>query len=128
MPWLESSEALLQGLASVVRLSLEALSVLCVVAGMIATFRLALPFLPVLAHRGRRPPSAIRLCFGSWLSMALEFQLGADIVATTTAPTDSNLIQLATVAVIRTFLNVFLARELEAERRLEQDQPLPPGS
>lgn len=60
--------------------------------------------------------------------MALEFQLGADIVATTTAPTDSNLIQLATVAVIRTFLNVFLAKELEAERRLEQDQPQPPGS
>jgi uncharacterized membrane protein len=128
MPWLASSEALLQGLASVVRLSLETLSVLCVVAGMIASFRLALPFLPVLAHRARRPPNAIRIRFGSWLSMALEFQLGADIVATTTAPTDSNLIQLATVAVIRTFLNVFLAKELEAERRLEQDQPLQPRS
>ncbi len=128
MPWLESSEALLQGLAGVVRLSLETLSVLCVVAGMIASFRLALPFLPVLAHRGRRPPNAIRISFGSWLSMALEFQLGADIVATTTAPTDSNLIQLATVAVIRTFLNVFLAKELEAERRLEQERPLQPGT
>ncbi len=125
MPWLESSEALLRGLAGVVRLSLETLSVLCVVAGMIASFRLALP---VLAHRGRRRPNAIRIRFGSWLSMALEFQLGADIVATTTAPTDSNLIQLATVAVIRTFLNVFLAKELEAERRVEQDQPLQPGS
>jgi uncharacterized membrane protein len=126
MPWIESSEALLHGLASVVRVSLEILSVLCVVAGMIASFRLAQPFRPVLAHRGRRPPNAIRMCFSSWLSMALEFQLGADIVATTTAPTDSNLIQLATVAVIRTFLNVFLAKELEAERRLEQDQPLQP--
>jgi len=126
MPWLESSEALLQGLASVVRFTQETLSVLCVVAGMIATFRLALPYLPFRGHRGRRPSSTIRIGFGSWLSMALEFQLGADIVATTTAPSDRNLIQLAAVAVIRTFLNVFLAKELEAEQRLEQDRPLRP--
>ena len=61
---------------------------------------------------------ALRLRFGGWLSMALEFQLGADIVATTTAPSGANLIQLAAIAVIRTFLNVFLAREIEAEQRL----------
>jgi uncharacterized membrane protein len=29
---------------------------------------------------------------------------------------------MVVVAVIRTFLNVFLARELEAEMRFEQDQ------
>ncbi|MCP9833814.1 MULTISPECIES: DUF1622 domain-containing protein [unclassified Cyanobium] len=108
MPWLESPEALLQGLAGVVRFTLEFFSVLCVAAGVITTLRLALPFLPVLGHRGRRPPSTIRINFGSWLSMALEFQLGADIVATTAAPSESNLIQLA------------------AERRLEQDRPLSP--
>ncbi len=56
--------------------------------------------------------------FGSWLSLALEFQLGADIVATTASPNRDNLIQLAVVAVIRTFLNVFLERELEAAQRL----------
>ncbi|MCP9819807.1 DUF1622 domain-containing protein [Synechococcus sp. Cruz-9H2] len=126
MTWLESPEALLEGLAGVVRLTLETLSVLCVVAGLVATLPLALPYLPFLGHRGRRPSSTIRISFGSWLSMALEFQLGADIVATTTAPSNRNLIQLATVAVIRTFLNVFLAKELEAERRLEQDHPLRP--
>ncbi|MCP9839249.1 DUF1622 domain-containing protein [Synechococcus sp. J7-Johnson] len=126
MTWLESPEALLQGLAGVVRFTLETLSVLCVVAGMVATFRLGLPFLPVVGHRAHRPPSTIRISFGSWLSMALEFQLGADIVATTTAPSERNLIQLAAVAVIRTFLNVFLAKELETERRLEQDRPVRP--
>lgn len=51
--------------------------------------------------------------------MALEFQLAADIVATTTTPSNENLIQLTVVAVIRTFLNVFLGREVEAERKLE---------
>jgi uncharacterized membrane protein len=43
-------------------------------------------------------------------------------VSTTSSPSRDNLIQLAVVAVIRTFLNVFLARELEAEMRFEQDQ------
>jgi uncharacterized membrane protein len=119
MPWLESSETLLQGLAGVVRFGLETLSVLCVVGGVVATFRLAWSYLPSLRHRSRRLSSTIRLTFGSWLSMALEFQLGADIVATTTAPSGQNLIQLAVVAVIRTFLNLFLAREIEAEQRLE---------
>lgn len=119
MAWLESSEALLQALAALVRFTLETLSVLCVVGGVIATFRLAWPFPPSPRRLRRRSFSALRLSFGSWLSMALEFQLGADIVATTTAPTGQNLIQLAVVAVIRTFLNLFLAREIEAEQRLE---------
>ena len=51
--------------------------------------------------------------------MALEFLLGADTVATTTAPNGANLIQLGVVAVIRTFLKIFLAREIEAEQKLE---------
>jgi uncharacterized membrane protein len=53
--------------------------------------------------------------------MALEFQLGADIVATTAGPNRDNLIRLAVVAVIRTFLNVFLVRELDAAQRLGAD-------
>jgi uncharacterized membrane protein len=61
--------------------------------------------------------------FGTWLSLALEFQLGADIVATTTSPNRDTLIRLAVVALIRTFLNVFLARELEAERAKDTLRP-----
>lgn len=71
------------------------------------------------AQRARRRGSsafqAVRLTFGSWLAMALEFQLGADIVAISTSPTGAHLVQLGVVAVIRTLLNVFLARDLEAE-------------
>ncbi len=51
-----------------------------------------------------------------WLSVALEFQLGADIANTTIAPSLEALGKLAILAVIRTFLNVFLTRELEAEK------------
>ncbi|MFB6276355.1 MAG: DUF1622 domain-containing protein, partial [Halothece sp.] len=57
----------------------------------------------------------IRLTFGMWLALALEFQLGADILTTTMSPSLDALIQLAVIAVIRTFLNYFLNKELEGE-------------
>jgi uncharacterized membrane protein len=113
-------------LATATRVLLESLSVLTVLGGLLATVRQALP------RFGRRlperPSNRARLTFGSWLALALEFQLGADIVATTTSPSRENLIQLGVVAVIRTFLNVFLSREIEAEERMEQQRrpPLAP--
>jgi uncharacterized membrane protein len=120
MEAIEHLELALKALAGGVRLLLETLSVLCVITGLVAVLRQWSPF--TLNHRRRhRPSTGVRLTFGSWLSMALEFQLGADIVSTTTSPTGKNLIQLAAVAVIRTFLNVFLAREIEAEQKLEAE-------
>jgi uncharacterized membrane protein len=112
---------LLEPLGTATRLLLEALSVLTVLYGLLALSRQAL-------SRGRRrrglperPSNLARLTFGSWLALALEFQLGADIVATTISPSEANLIQLGVVAVIRTGLNVFLAREIEAEQRWEEE-------
>jgi uncharacterized membrane protein len=100
--------------AELLRRLLEGLSVATVALGLAATGLACLE--PRL--RRRSPPSlaALRFGFGNWLCLALEFQLGADIVATTASPSRDNLIQLAVVAVIRTLLNVFLARELEAKR------------
>jgi uncharacterized membrane protein len=109
----------LELLAGQLRLVLETLSVLCVLAGLFATLAMAFTR-PRRRPFQLRPSNGVRLTFGSWLAMALEFQLASDIVATTTAPTESNLIQLGVVAVIRTFLNFFLSKELEAERELEQ--------
>jgi uncharacterized membrane protein len=72
--------------------------------------------------RGRQPIleypwefSQIRLTFGLWLALALEFQLAADILSTTVSPSLEALARLAIIAVIRTFLNYFLTKELEAE-------------
>lgn len=115
-------EAFAKGLAVVadaIRLSLETVSVLCVVIGLLSALHLALSLRRQI-WRGNFPFAKIRLGFGAWLSLALECQLGADIVATTTAPSTSTLAQLGVVALIRTFLNVFLAREMEAEQRLEK--------
>jgi uncharacterized membrane protein len=53
------------------------------------------------------------LCFGVWLLLGLEFELAADIIRTVISPTWIQMGQLATIAVIRTFLNYFLERDLE---------------
>ena len=89
-------------------------------SGLLAISRDALPRLG--RRLPQRPSNRARLTFGSWLALALEFQLGADIVATTVSPSPTHLIQLGVVALIRTFLNIFLGREIEAERRLEEEE------
>lgn len=106
-------EHLLSSLALGLRPALEGLSVITVALGVLGSLRLV---------GRRRSLEAIRLHLGRWLSMALEFQLAADIVATTTAPSNQNLIQLGVIAVIRTFLNVFLGREVELELKFEEAQ------
>lgn len=121
MAWLELLEALLEDIVLVVTLCLEAISVLCVVAGLFKTAHLA--FTLNRHRRGKEFPfNQVRLRFGTWLALALEFQLGADILSTTVAPTTQDLIKLAVIAVIRTFLNYFLDREMASELALVKEQ------
>ncbi|MGE0126617.1 MAG: DUF1622 domain-containing protein [Blastocatellales bacterium] len=51
--------------------------------------------------------------FGLWLILGLEFMLAADIVRTAISPSWGQIGQLASIAVIRTFLNFFLERDVE---------------
>lgn len=110
--------------AGVLKILLECISAFCVAVGLMRTIRLAFS-LP----RRSRPTLfvEIRLTFGQWLALALEFQLGADILATTISPTTEALIKLAAIALIRTFLNYFLNKELETEADLKEKskQPYP---
>ena len=55
--------------------------------------------------------------FGMWLILGLEFELAADIIGSVVAPTWQDIGQLGAVAVIRTFLNYFLERDLEASAK-----------
>lgn len=106
---MEIAETLLVGTVRVVSLALEFAAVLCIVVGFVATLILLLK-----SRQKEFSPlkNRMRLKFGGWLALALEFQLASDIVKTTVAPTYENLIQLGAVAVIRTFLNYFLSKEL----------------
>ena len=55
----------------------------------------------------------IRLRLGRWLALALEFELGADILRTAIAPSWYDIGQLAAIATIRTLLNYFLQKEID---------------
>jgi uncharacterized membrane protein len=55
--------------------------------------------------------------FGVWLVLGLEFQLAADIVESAVSPEWIDIAQLGAIAVIRTFLNYFLEKDLESAER-----------
>ncbi|RZD89097.1 DUF1622 domain-containing protein [Streptomyces albidoflavus] len=79
----------------------------------------------LLGVRRRRPRNArpiagfnrVRLSLGRFLALGLEFQLAGDVLRTAIAPSFDQIGQLAAIAAIRTGLNFFLGREIEAERR-----------
>jgi uncharacterized membrane protein len=58
----------------------------------------------------------VRLTLARFLALALEFQLGADILSTAIAPSWDQIGKLGAIAVIRTALNYFLIREMREER------------
>lgn len=79
----------------------------------------------LLGVRRRRPRNArpiagfnrVRLSLGRFLALGLEFQLAGDVLRTAIAPSFDQIGQLAAIAAIRTGLNFFLGREIEAERQ-----------
>jgi uncharacterized membrane protein len=73
-------------------------------------------FVRALASAGPVRFTPVRLTFAKYLSLALEFQLGADILGTTIAPSWEQIGKLGAIAVIRTTLNYFLGREMKEEK------------
>lgn len=119
MELLHHLEVSLGNVVTVSKFFLEAFSVICVIVGFFTTAALALK---LNRRRNRyRIFNKVRLKFGMWLALALEFQLAADILATTVAPTLEMLGRLGLIAVIRTFLNYFLGKELEVELEFEKE-------
>jgi uncharacterized membrane protein len=63
------------------------------------------------ANVGRR--KAVWIRFAVWLLLGLEFELASDIIRTTIAPSWTQIGQLASIGLIRTFLNFFLEKDLD---------------
>ena len=59
----------------------------------------------------------VRLTLGKYLALALEFQVGADILSTAIAPSYEQIGKLGAIVIIRTLLNYFLTKELANERQ-----------
>lgn len=58
--------------------------------------------------------------FAAAILLSLEFALAADIARTAITPTWADIGQLAAIAAIRTGLNLFLERDIEAAQRERQ--------
>ncbi len=113
-------EELLVATVGYLRLMVEAIGALIIGVGAISTvFRYALSLSGIRKYSN----SDLRLYLARYLVLGLEFQLGADILATAVAPTWEAVQLLAAIVVIRTVLNYFLSKELENER--EQVSPEP---
>ncbi len=102
---------------------IDAIALLMVVVGTIETtiggFRLM--FSSPTGHEKR----AVWLRYARWLVAALTFQLAADIIETSIAPTWDDVGRLAVIAVIRTLLNYFLERDLEDIRDRQSEVARP---
>jgi uncharacterized membrane protein len=69
----------------------------------------------------------IWLRFATWILLALEFALAADIVRTAVAPTWDDITKLAVIATIRTMLNYFLAKDIAAFDEAKDSGGNPPS-
>jgi uncharacterized membrane protein len=101
--------------AAYVSLGLDAVAIVIIVIGAIEAVVGILRV--VLTGRATNTEKrAVWLEFARWLIAGLTFQLAADIVQTTVAPTWDEIGRVAAIAAIRTFLTFFLDRDIDTMR------------
>ena len=106
-------EELLVTFARNVALAIEFVAVVVIAYGAAdATVRLVGRLFRRTTVTGQRKEVWLR--FAVWLVLGLEFELAADVVRTVIAPSWTELAQLGAIAVVRTFLNYFLEKDLES--------------
>jgi len=127
------AEATVINLVQWLKLLLETTGAIVIGIGVfIAGYYFFRSLLPPEIHNYNR----IRLILARYLALALEFQLGADIISTAVAPSWDQIGKLGAIAVIRTALNYFLSREMKEEQssahldehnQAKLKEPLKPG-
>lgn len=115
---LVAMEQLLHGIARYVALVIQAIAIVIVAYG---TGRAVVDIVRLVfaAQIGDVQARLVWLRYAHVLVAGLTFQLAADVVATTVAPTWEEVGRLAAVAGIRTFLSYFLDREVALTERLQ---------
>jgi len=102
---------------------IDALALIIIVFGTIEAFFAGLRVMFSSADgRARRD---VWLRYARWLVAGLTFQLAADIIESAITPSWTDIGRLAAVAVIRTFLNYFLERDLAEVRARQQATTVP---
>ena len=108
-------EQLFKSLAGTIALGVETVAALIIAFGAIEAIvlmvRRYIPHPGDVVHR-----KDIWVRFATWLLLALEFELAADVVRTAIAPTWDDVGQLGAIAAIRTVLNYSLEKDIEKLR------------
>ncbi|WP_213957335.1 MULTISPECIES: DUF1622 domain-containing protein [unclassified Variovorax] len=119
---LEHLEITLHTWAHFVSLAIETCAVFFIAAGALgALLKISGIWMARSSRNLDYQRRAVWLTFARWLVAGLTFQLAADIVNTSFSPTWEELGHLGAIAVIRTFLNYFLGREVEEKVELQED-------
>ena len=119
--FIESIKSNLDLWGELAEIILNTLSLLCIVTGVVMSLVRGIQYRKT--NSDAHPlHTRFRMILGGWLVVALEFQLAADIVGTIISPTGENLIELGAIALIRTFLNYFLNKELKEQKESLQPE------
>ena len=116
----DATEQTIVAAAQWLKLGVEAVGALIIGYGVILSiYQFALHF------RDKEPSNfnRVRLTLGKYLTLALEFQVGADILSTAIAPSWEQIGKLAAIVAIRTILNYFLTKEVASEQKREEIEP-----
>lgn len=98
---------------------IDALALVIVVVGTVEAFVGGLR--AMLASPTGHERRDIWLRYARWLVAGLTFQLAADIIETSITTSWEAVGRIAAIALIRTFLNYFLDRDLEDVRRRQRE-------
>jgi uncharacterized membrane protein len=116
--FIESVRSILDRWGELLEVILNGLSLFSIILGIILSL--------VNVRKRYREKHAMhtifRYRFGGWLIVALELQLAADIASTIVSPSTQHLIELGAIALIRTFLNYFLSKELKEEKEVIEEK------
>lgn len=101
------------------KLLIETTGAIIIAIGVALAF---VEFVKVLSSAKPEGYTKIRLLLARYLALALEFQLGADILSTAISPSWDQIGKLGAIAIIRTALNFFLSREMDEERKITETE------
>ncbi len=107
---MEEIEAVVVHGVEVLKLIVELIGVVVIAIGVVMA---AFESVKSLVLRRDAGFNQARLTLARYLALALEFQLGADLLGTAIAPSGDEIGKLGAIAVIRTGLNFFLMREMK---------------
>lgn len=115
---------MLEAYASWTVLGIEVVAAAIITYGVLeATAAVVLRLVHAQEEQAFGPEMHIRL--GRWLSLALLFEVAADILGTAFAPTWEELGKLGATIALRTLLTTFLEREVEAAEASRRRNPPP---